>query len=129
MLGACYSAKVDKYEYAVCPFGEAKQDSTRLGRMEPLVSDARDRPEGYAFRFVDGESCWNGPKRSIEVSLRCGNEPRLFRVAEPSRCEYSAVLETPAVCQEVVAEALEKELAELEKDVADLARGEEYELR
>ena len=47
-------------------------------------------------------------------------------MTEPSRCEYAAVLATPAVCDEAVAAALEAELAEMEREIAGVAaRGEE----
>lgn len=124
MLGQCYKAQVDKYEYSVCPFAESKQDGTRLGRMRPLEPNDDDS-KIREFRFEEGETCWNGPSRSMTVSLACGASPRLFAVTEPSRCEYAAVLATPAVCDETVAAALEAELAEMEREIAELARGEE----
>ena len=134
MLGQCYAAKVDKYAYSVCPFAESTQDGTRLGRMAELeATDASDVDGGddekktaTRFLFRDGERCWNGPSRSISVSLTCGAAERLFAVTEPSRCEYAAVLATPAVCDEAVAAALEAELAEMEREIAGVAaRGEE----
>ena len=134
MLGQCYAAKVDKYAYSVCPFAESTQDGTRLGRMAELeATDASDVDGGddekktaTRFLFRDGERCWNGPSRSISVSLTCGAAERLFAVTEPSRCEYAAVLATPAVCDEAVAAALEAELAEMEQEIAGVAaRGEE----
>lgn len=125
MLGQCYTAQVDKYEYIVCPFAESKQDGTRLGRMRPLEPSENDDDSIDQFRFEEGETCWNGPSRSMTVSLACGASPRLFAVTEPSRCEYAAVLATPAVCDETVAAALEAELAEMEREIATLARGEE----
>jgi hypothetical protein len=45
------------------------------------------------------------------VALRCGATERLAKVAEPSRCEYTAELETPAACTPATAEALRAELA------------------
>ena len=39
MIGECYSTKIEKYEYKVCPFADAKQDHTRLGTMAPLSKD------------------------------------------------------------------------------------------
>ena len=129
MLGACYAAKIDKYSYTVCPFGEAKQDGTKLGVMEPLEPpDTTTTGSHTTFRFTNGEHCWNGPKRSIAVSLACAGEPKLGGVTEPSRCEYHAVLTTPAACDDAQLVSLESELRELEVDVAEAAaeaRGEE----
>ena len=45
------------------------------------------------------------------MALRCGATERLAKVAEPSRCEYTAELETPAACTPATAEALRAELA------------------
>ena len=125
MIGACYEAEVDKYAYSVCPFAEAKQDSTRLGTMTPLVANPNDPSEvPSTFSFVAGESCWNGPKRSMTVRLACGDATRLGGVTEPSRCEYAATLETPAACDEREAEALEAELREMEAEAEAAGREE-----
>ena len=125
MIGECYEAKVDKYAYSVCPFADAKQDSTRLGTMTPLVANPNDPSEvPSTFSFVAGESCWNGPKRSITVRLACGDATRLGEVTEPSRCEYAATLETPAACDERETETLEAELREMEAEAEAAGREE-----
>ena len=51
------------------------------------------------------------PFDGLQVTLRCGATERLAKVAEPSRCEYTAELETPAACTPAAAEALRAELA------------------
>ena len=112
MIGECYTAKVDKYDYKVCPFGDARQDHTRLGTMAPV---ARENPR--EFKFTGGEGCWGGPARSIKVTLQCGGAAELTGVEEPSRCEYTATLLTPAACEEGDVERLETELRELEEEV------------
>jgi len=112
MVGECYKVNVEQYAYEVCPFGDAKQDTTRLGTMQPVdVNDPR------TMVFNGGERCWNGPARSITVSLRCGGGGnRLADVEEPSRCEYAAKLYTPAACDPGEVDALERELAEMEEE-------------
>lgn len=112
MIGECYTAKIEKYEYKVCPFGDARQDHTRLGTMAPL---SRDEPR--VFKFTGGEGCWNGPARSMTVTAACGGEPALVGVSEPSRCEYAATLLTPAACDEGEVARLEEELRVLEAEV------------
>jgi protein kinase C substrate 80K-H len=48
--------------------------------------------------FTGGATCWNGPARSLTVTLLCGDTEALFKVEEPARCEYVAEMTTPAVC-------------------------------
>jgi hypothetical protein len=45
-----------------------------------------------------------------QVTLLCGQTERLAKVEEPSRCEYTAELETPAACTAAAAEALRLEV-------------------
>ena len=111
MVGECYVAKIETYKYEVCPFGDAKQDTTKLGTMKAL-----ELKEPRTMVFSSGERCWNGPSRSITVYLRCGGENILAEVEEPSRCEYAATLYTPAACDAEEVEALERELAEMEEE-------------
>ena len=77
MVGECYVAKIETYKYEVCPFGDAKQDTTKLGTMKAL-----DVKEPRTMVFSSGERCWNGPSRSITVYLRCGGENVLAEVEE-----------------------------------------------
>lgn len=42
----------------------------------------------------------------MTVTLLCGRKDRLSHVAEPSRCEYTAELETPAACTPDTVDAL-----------------------
>ena len=37
--------------------------------------------------------------RSTKVNIRCGSENKLVSAAEPNRCEYEFMFETPAVCE------------------------------
>ncbi|XP_058107686.1 glucosidase 2 subunit beta-like isoform X3 [Magnolia sinica] len=101
----CFENKQNKYVYKVCPFKQASQveghSTTKLGRWEKFDDSYR------VMQFSNGDKCWNGPDRSINVRLRCGLNNELTDVDEPSRCEYVALLSTPAVC-------LEEKLKELQ---------------
>lgn len=115
LVGQCFEARVDKYKYKACPFGEAKQDGTRLGsNSDTEVSDAGE----LMLKFTEGERCWNGPSRSLALTLKCGDRDSLESVEEPSRCEYSATLYTPQACKQSDVDALETELAELEAAIS-----------
>lgn len=45
-----------------------------------------------------GAQCWNGPARSVIVSVGCGAENQLISAAEPNRCQYTFDFKTPAAC-------------------------------
>lgn len=109
LVDRCFEAKVDKYSYEVCPFDKASQkeghSSTSLGSWSGLEENFTK------MCFTNGQACWQGPARSMTVTLRCGQTERLAKVEEPSRCEYTAELETPAACTPAAAEMLKKELA------------------
>ena len=55
------------------------------------------RPQG-AMHFRGGDQCWQGPKRSVAVEVRCGTEDKLVEVRENGKCVYEFVAESPAAC-------------------------------
>ncbi|KAI8103292.1 hypothetical protein M9435_004631 [Picochlorum sp. BPE23] len=102
----CVEATIDKYVYEVCPFGDAHQSEggrkTKLGTWKGF--------EGDTMVFTDGEGCWQGPSRSINVTLKCGSEDSFVSLAEPSRCTYTGVIRTPAHCTDELVKNLEREV-------------------
>ncbi|XP_006645765.2 glucosidase 2 subunit beta [Oryza brachyantha] len=104
----CFESKEGKYVYKVCPFKKASQveghSTTSLGRWDKFEESYR------LMQFSNGDRCWNGPDRSLKVRLRCGLSNEINDVDEPSRCEYVAVLSTPALCVEEKLKELEQKL-------------------
>ena len=115
----CYELRTEGFDYKVCPFSEAKQDHVRLGnwgKWAPMADADYERQSssggggGNNKRRVsnpavpgkmvldDGEKCWNGPRRQMEVTFWCGAEDKLLTVREPDMCRYVAEMETPAAC-------------------------------
>nr|XP_043632489.1 glucosidase 2 subunit beta-like [Erigeron canadensis] len=114
LYGQCYEIKENKYVYKVCPFKEATQEeghsTTRLGQWDKFDESYR------IMLFTNGDKCWNGPNRSLTVRLRCGSKVEVADIDEPSRCEYSALLTTPALCQEGRLKELKDKLETANKD-------------
>lgn len=58
---------MEKYVYEVCPFRSAAQKdggmSTSLGAWKGFENKYK------AMVFQNGQHCWNGPDRSLRVSL------------------------------------------------------------
>ncbi|KAL6850451.1 hypothetical protein ACP4OV_021078 [Aristida adscensionis] len=104
----CFEVKEGKYTYKVCPYKKASQaeghSSTNLGHWDKFEESYR------VMLFSNGDRCWNGPDRSLKVRLRCGLSNELNDVDEPSRCEYAAVLSTPALCVEEKLKELQQKL-------------------
>ena len=92
--------------------GEKVVESEQEALTRAMLS-TKEGPDGglpgrfyRTMRFADGQQCWNGPPRSLTLTVRCGKATKLSRVTEPSRCEYEAELETPGACDAgAVAEA------------------------
>lgn len=115
MKGQCYKKTINKYTYEACPFGNAKQDSTSLGREFKIVNEANEDIQSLGwdvhvdeqnkmsngdvyFYWTGGSQCWNGPQRSLKLKLVCHDSVELLQLIEPSMCVYVGELGTPAVC-------------------------------
>ncbi|XP_057953342.1 glucosidase 2 subunit beta [Malania oleifera] len=113
----CFESKQTKYVYKVCPFKQASQveghSTTRLGHWEKLEDSYR------VMLFSNGDKCWNGPDRSLKVRLRCGLKNEIVDVDEPSRCEYVALLYTPALCLEEKLKELQHKLDSMNKELPE----------
>ncbi|KAL2557108.1 Glucosidase 2 subunit beta [Forsythia ovata] len=112
--GHCYESKQNKYVYKICPYKQATQveghSTTRLGSWEKFE-------ESYGIMlFSNGDHCWNGPNRSLKVKLICGLKNEVTDIGEPSRCEYVALLSTPALCVEDKLKELEVKLEMMNKE-------------
>ncbi|CAI8617637.1 unnamed protein product [Vicia faba] len=106
--GRCFESKQNKYTYKVCPYKQATQEeghsTTRLGGWDKFEDSHK------VMVFSSGDKCWNGPDRSLKVKLKCGLSNEITDVDEPSRCEYVALLATPALCQEEKLKELQQKL-------------------
>jgi hypothetical protein len=117
LKGKCFSRKVAQYTYEICPYKEAFQKEggnthgTSLGKwvgMERVpapgdggsssTSSTSTAPASFVFKFENGQKCWNGPMRSLKVTVTCGTEDEVLSVDEPSMCEYAMAFRTPAAC-------------------------------
>ena len=121
LIGKCVELSAPPYTYRACPFGAATQEpgATSLGVADGWVegSDPSATPSPVML-FEGGAPCWNGPARSLRLTLACGGATSLRDVSEPNRCEYIGTLETPAACDPAAA-------AELRQQARDAAAAAE----
>jgi protein kinase C substrate 80K-H len=122
MRNKCYEKKLGQYTYKICPFKDAKQGATSLGKFHRVsYKDGGDeggdaiptddaalsnllRGRDMTMEFTKGQKCWNGPDRSATVHFMCGasRDAEIESVDEPSPCEYHITMRTPAACDSEV---------------------------
>jgi len=105
----CFILETREYEYKLCMFDKASQKPRSGGVETSLGKWGRwESPQETAYTqqlYENGQQCWNGPKRSVHVTLTCGEETRILDVTEPAKCEYRFSMETPAVCEKPSADS------------------------
>lgn len=114
LQGKCFSKTINQYVYEMCPFDVARQKEgsssggTSLGRWDRVEREGA----GFRFFFTDGQKCWNGPERSLSVTVRCGVDDEVLSVDEPSMCTYEMDFATPAACDSQHSKQLKLDLDE-----------------
>ncbi|KAF8247762.1 hypothetical protein K440DRAFT_628334 [Wilcoxina mikolae CBS 423.85] len=124
LKGTCISREFGEYKYEVCFMDKAYQISrkdnskTSLGSFERIEmaddsstneakgvfetswEESHEEPlSGMSLKYENGQQCWNGPKRSVEVQLYCCAENEIRSVVEAEKCVYRFEVGTPAVCE------------------------------
>ncbi|KAI9222303.1 glucosidase II beta subunit-like-domain-containing protein [Blastocladiella britannica] len=94
----CFTVDSGEYTYELCPFNKAEQRSIGSSYGTSLGSWGRWEDDGKTWVLDNGQACWNGPNRSLKVTLECGEIEILKGVSEPSKCEYHATFVTAAAC-------------------------------
>lgn len=119
----CLSFNTPPYTYEVCFHKSAaqKEDSrsvslgtfTRFGAR--LAADGNEgslsqENKNRFLLFSNGEHCWNGPSRSLQIELECAAEAdmHIYGVSEPEKCEYNMMMALPIACDEAELTRLQK---------------------
>lgn len=114
----CIEIEVGEYDYELCWMGTTTQKSkkghghTSMGsfdKMEYEMADDEERLDGkglgkgqrMVMRYENGQGCWNGPNRRVDVWLGCSEKEEIWRVSEAEKCVYKMEVGTPAACDDV----------------------------
>ncbi|KAK6029459.1 glucosidase II beta subunit-like protein [Ostertagia ostertagi] len=109
LKGQCYELNDKQYTYKYCPFEKTVQKDknghgeTGLGDWKEWSGEAQNKYSKQSY--TGGQQCWNGPQRSTEVVIQCGETSELIEATEPAKCEYRFVFRTPAACTDPDQEA------------------------
>ncbi|CAD6198766.1 unnamed protein product [Caenorhabditis auriculariae] len=104
LKGQCFETTVMQYVYKLCPFEKASQKDkggygeTSLGNFKDWTGAAPRKHSKQTYH--EGQQCWNGPQRSTQVEIECGEENEIVEVSEPAKCEYHFTFRTPAACND-----------------------------
>jgi hypothetical protein len=109
----CFEIVAGKYTYELCLFGKAQQKEgksqpgTNLGRWEGIEyrENNDDDSEGgdatRVLKWANGAKCWNGPKRSATMYVKCGPDHKVVSADEPDTCRYVFEMESYLACDDV----------------------------
>ncbi|KAI9338794.1 glucosidase II beta subunit-like-domain-containing protein [Obelidium mucronatum] len=106
----CLEYDTPEYIYKLCFFKDAIQKSknsqsdTSLGTWSKWTGQDLTQFSGKDLKyteaeFTNGVQCWNGPQRSVKVTLECGSKNEILSFTEPNKCEYAARVVTPGLCE------------------------------
>ncbi|KAI8622619.1 glucosidase II beta subunit-like-domain-containing protein [Chytriomyces sp. MP71] len=110
LADTCLEYDTPEYTYKLCFYEKAVQYNKQQGGETSLGSwNAWTGQDQTAFsgknqkyfeaQFFNGLVCWNGPARSVKVSLECGARNDIISFTEPNKCEYAARVKTPGLCE------------------------------
>lgn len=79
----------------------AESRKKTLGIWGELLEDRRvDGTGEIRLKYENGQQCWNGPKRSVNVEMTCAEKNELREVRETQKCVYEYVIGSPVVCRQ-----------------------------
>jgi len=107
----CFEMVAGKYTYEVCLFGKATQkegkskSGTGLGQWKGITyeddgSGSEQSDNIRVMKWENGAKCWNGPKRSATVYLKCGAAHKIISSDEPDTCRYVFEMESYLACDD-----------------------------
>jgi len=116
-----FGLKIDNYVMHFCPFFNATQFAVNVNddTNEATISSSyslgvwsgwKESSLKPTMSYSNGDQCWNGPKRSVEVIIICGINQGIIDVVENGKCHYEFTFETPAACSRSHLNDLKKNL-------------------
>jgi len=116
----CFTFKSGgEWDYEICPFKDAKQKSSSGGGSTGIGNWQGFERGHTVMMFTNGMSCWNGPMRSLTVTLSCAAEHKVLAVDEPEVCKYAMRFETPVACTKEHAISAQADLQALAPEAHD----------
>ncbi|KAL3312850.1 hypothetical protein Ciccas_008551 [Cichlidogyrus casuarinus] len=103
----CLTLDQNEYTYKLCPFTGTYQmpkgsshPETNLGIWGRWITAETSDPVTKPLEMIyeNGTGCWNGPSRSTNVVIHCGEKDALLSAEEPSRCQYKFEMTSPVAC-------------------------------
>jgi hypothetical protein len=75
-----------------------KARTIKPSRFRPKTAPVDDQVQFPSMHLVGGKQCFDGPKRSVEVKVACGQTNALVAARENGKCHYEFDFQTPLAC-------------------------------
>lgn len=86
------SGEYNRKLYTIDLYKSVYQNEINLGQFSLNEVDT--------FYYKNGDDCWNAPRRSTKIKLKCGPKVEIKFVNEIEKCYYYIELLTPMICKE-----------------------------
>ncbi|CAI4058536.1 hypothetical protein SKDZ_04G4280 [Saccharomyces kudriavzevii ZP591] len=106
-LGFDADLNMNKYvEHLKATYGESSDLTSNLASMREgddkaqhyIFGNLNELNNGLVLQYEDGDQCWNGPRRSATVFVRCSDTFKIRSVHEVTKCNYIFDVTGPMGC-------------------------------
>ncbi|CCE62365.1 hypothetical protein TPHA_0C02100 [Tetrapisispora phaffii CBS 4417] len=73
-------------------------ETSEIGKVDYLIDALYEINNGIKIEFNNGDKCWNGPKRSATVVIKCDENFKISNVQETTKCNYIIEIVGPLGC-------------------------------
>ena len=76
------------------------ETESETGDRKYLFGNLANINNGVVLEYGEGHRCWNGPQRSAQLFIKCGEKFKLHNVYEATKCRYVFDASGPLGCSE-----------------------------
>jgi hypothetical protein len=110
----CLFEDIKQRKYLIPNSNEKRESFTTLGVWSHWQKNSKNIT---SMIYTNGDPCWNGPNRIVNVFIECGSKNFLQKVIENGKCYYEMWFVSPSVCDFKYGRSLLKKSKQFEEDI------------